>query len=343
MKRARKLSPSKIWNIGFYTCLSLFTVYMALDTFVLSRSYQTNANQINTSLFENADSQDLTSVSDSHKSPGKNSAGSADTSFSSEAESSSASAAAANSSSLSPVAALGTYNDDNISIVLNEYEQDNTAIYAAFITLSSTEYLKTAFADDTYGKNVTDTTSNIAADNNAILAINGDYYGAQESGIVIRNGIVYRDTASSNDVLAIYPDGSMTVYTAGSIIADELMNQGAWQAFSFGPALLENSQIAVTTNQEVGKAKASNPRTAIGWIDDNTFVFVVADGRTSQSQGLSLYQLAQFMKDLGCLTAYNLDGGGSSTMVFQGNVINHPTTSGNSVSERKVSDIVYIG
>ncbi len=86
-----------------------------------------------------------------------------------------------------------------------------------------------------------------------------------------------------------------------------------------------------------------NPRTAIGIIDNNHYVFVVSDGRTNQSKGLSLYQLATFMKKLNCNIAYNLDGGGSSTMYFNGNIINNPTINGNRISERSVSDIVYIG
>ena len=87
----------------------------------------------------------------------------------------------------------------------------------------------------------------------------------------------------------------------------------------------------------------SNPRTAIGYIDENHYVFVVSDGRTEESEGLSLYQLSHFMKSLGCTTAYNLDGGGSSSMVFQGNIINNPVSMGRGSSDRKVSDIVYIG
>ena len=116
---------------------------------------------------------------------------------------------------------------------------------------------------------------------------------------------------------------------------------GVWQAFSFGPALVEDSSVTVDENAEVAKAKASNPRTAIGVIDANHFVFVVSDGRTSESEGLSLYELATFMKGLGVETAYNLDGGGSSTMYFNGYVVNNPTTGGG-IKERSVSDIVYI-
>ena len=86
----------------------------------------------------------------------------------------------------------------------------------------------------------------------------------------------------------------------------------------------------------------SNPRTAIGLIDDLHYVFVVADGRTTDNAGLTLRELAGFMKDLGAETAYNLDGGGSSTMIFRGELINNPTTGGRRTEERSVSDIVYI-
>ena len=118
------------------------------------------------------------------------------------------------------------------------------------------------------------------------------------------------------------------------------------QTLSFGPALIENGSISVDADDEVGRATASNPRTAIGIKSDGSYLFVVSDGRTEESEGLSLLELAQFMKEQGAVTAYNLDGGGSSTMVFNGTIINTPTGGGignGSGSERKVSDIVYIG
>ena len=113
--------------------------------------------------------------------------------------------------------------------------------------------------------------------------------------------------------------------------------------FAFGPTLVKNGSVAISQNEEVGRAMANNPRTAIGIIDDLHYILVVSDGRTNESQGLSLYELAQVMQQYGCKTAYNLDGGGSSTMYFNGQVINNPTTNGNRISERSVSDIVYIG
>lgn len=236
------------------------------------------------------------------------------------------------------------YSDDNITISLTEYREYDTSIYVADVQVSSPEYLKTALAQNAYGRNVTEKTSEMAEDNNAILAINGDYYGAQESGYVIRNGVIYRDTASDGqEDLVVYQDGSLDIIQEDEITAQELLDNGAQQVLSFGPALLENSTISVSQNDEVGKAKASNPRTAIGMIDDLHYVFVVSDGRTSESTGLSLYQMAEFMQSLGVETAYNLDGGGSSTMYFNGKVVNNPTTNGNRIEERSVSDIVYIG
>ena len=239
-----------------------------------------------------------------------------------------------------------SYSDDNISVTLTEKTVSNTQVYIANVTVSSSEYLKTAFAQNTYGNNVTAKTSETAASNNAILAVNGDYYGANTTGYVIRNGIVYRDTVredSSNGDLAIYKDGSFKIIYEDQVSANQLVKEGVVNLLAFGPSLVENGEIVVDTNSEVGQSMSSNPRTAIGIIDENHYIIIVSDGRTSESEGLSLYQMAEIMKSYGVKTAYNLDGGGSSTLYFNGQVINKPTTNGNTISERSVSDIVYIG
>ena len=239
-----------------------------------------------------------------------------------------------------------SYKDKNISINLTETTVNHTQVYVADVTVSSSEYLKTAFAQNSFGTNVTAKTSVTAADNDAILAVNGDYYGANSSGYVIRNGVVYRDTVrenSNNGDLAIYKDGSFKIIYEDQISAEQLVKDGVINLLAFGPALVENGEVVVGKNQEVGQAMASNPRTAKGLIDENHYIIVVSDGRTSESEGLSLFQLAEVMKSYGAKTAYNLDGGGSSTLYFNGQVINKPTTGGNKISERAVSDIVYIG
>ncbi|MCP9125369.1 hypothetical protein D8895_00270 [Streptococcus sp. BCA20] len=239
-----------------------------------------------------------------------------------------------------------SYSDGNISVTLTEKTVNETQVYVADITLSSSDYLKTALAQNSYGTNVTAKTSVTAAENNAILAVNGDYYGANSSGYVIRNEVVYRDSVredASNGDLAIYKDGSFKIIYEDQVSADQLVQDGVVNLLAFGPSLVENGEISVDTNTEVGQAMSSNPRTAIGIIDENHYIIIVSDGRTSESKGLSLYQMAEVMKSYGVKTAYNLDGGGSSTLYFNGQVINKPTTGGSKISERAVSDIVYIG
>lgn len=252
----------------------------------------------------------------------------------------------ANSSSTSTatVKTATAYEDDTKTISIETYERNSTQIHVATVTMKGDASIKTALADETYGRNVKAKTSTTAQSVNAVLAVNGDYYGARDAGYVIRNGQLLRsDSQDANqEDLVIYQDGSFEIIREGDITAQELLNKGAVQVLSFGPALIENSQVAVDSADEVGKAMASNPRTAIGIIDDKHYVLVVSDGRTDESKGLSLKELADFMKDLKVTTAYNLDGGGSSTMYFNGQIINKPTTNGHNIEEREVSDIVYL-
>lgn len=237
------------------------------------------------------------------------------------------------------------YQDDYISINLTSSYINDTMVYVADIQLKNLGLLKSGLANDSFGRNVTEATSDIAERLDAILAVNGDFYGFRDTGYVIRNGVLYRSEKKSDDAqdLVLWSDGTMEVIREGDITAEELLERGALQVYSFGPGLVEDGEITVNASSEVGQAMLSNPRTAIGMIEPMHYVMVVSDGRTTESEGLSLLQLAQIMQDLGCTTAYNLDGGGSTTMYFNGEVINNPTSGRKSSSERSVSDIVYIG
>lgn len=329
------MNLNKTVSAAFAVLLTAFTGYVALDTFVLPHTAQTDAGKADFSMF--AEESSAASAIPLHRS-----AAESETQTETQTSTQTSTQTDTQTTAARPVSTATTYSDAHIQIALTEYREYDTAIYVADIQLDSAEYLKTAFANNSFGKNITAKTSVIAAQNNAVLAINGDFYGTQERGIVIRNGVLYRDTPGTADILCVYADGTMQTYSAGEKSAQQLLDEGVWQAFSFGPALLTEGNIAVGANDEVGRAMASNPRTAVGMISPLHYVFVVSDGRTDASAGLSLAQLAEFMQSLGVQTAYNLDGGGSSTMVFQGEVINNPTTTGKT-RERSVSDIVYIG
>lgn len=314
----RKFPIGLLWGILYGLLLTFYTVYVLLDTFVIPGVYTV----VPTPTLAPESSIEATFYPQLSTAP-----------------STAATPAATNTPTPTQ-----TPTQNPIAIDLQEYRYCDTTVYVADVTLSSPEYLKTAFAKNAYGRNVTQKTSAIASNHQAVLAINGDFYGSRERGYVIRNGVLYRDTKNSdNEDLVIYKDGSFGIIRESEISAQTLLSQNAMHVFSFGPALLVDGVISVDENDEVGKAMVDNPRTAIAIVDELHYLFIVSDGRTSASDGLTLYELAEFTKGLGAKIAYNLDGGGSSTMVYNGQVVNNPTTNGKTIQERAVSDIVYIG
>lgn len=325
------MNLSRYWfRVLFFCLLMAFSVYVLLDTFVIVRRYETASVTA-------ASAPEITATAAADLSGEEKQA---------EAEGCAVtlSASVTSGAEEEPAVTDTSYQDENISVNISEYRISGTTVYVADVLLSSPDYLKTALAQNTYGRNVTERTSEMAEAVDAVLAVNGDYYGAQQSGYVIRNGVLYRNKAEKGaEDLVIYADGSFAIIREDEVSAEQLLADGAWNVLNFGPALVENGQIAVTRNEEVGRAKASNPRTAIALIDPLHYLFVVSDGRTDESEGLSLYELAAFLQELGAETAYNLDGGGSSTMVFNGTVLNETVSGGRGSKERSVSDIVYIG
>ncbi|NVD95251.1 phosphodiester glycosidase family protein [Enterococcus faecium] len=241
-----------------------------------------------------------------------------------------------NSSSFEPLITDNSYQDENINITLSSERVDETTVYVADITVSDSSYLKTALANNTYGRNIKETTSAIAQEQQAILAINGDYYGFRDTGYVLRNGTLYRDTPS------IDKNGDFSIIKEAETSAEKLVEEDVQQVLSFGPALVEDGEVTVSEDEEVSQSMQSNPRTVIAQVGTNHYLVVVSEGRTDDSQGLSLSELATVLKNHGAKTAYNLDGGGSTTLYFNGKVINQ-TVGGSGNSERSVSDIVFIG
>ena len=242
------------------------------------------------------------------------------------------------------------YKDANETISIKKVQtgsgDDTITYYVADVTFSNSTNLLTAFAKNAFGTNIIQNTSTIAAGNDAIFAINGDYYGFRNDGVVIRGGTVYRDDPA-RDGLALLEDGTLEVYDEEEKSSDELLAEGVTNSFSFGPILVDDGEIpgdfsSVRIDKNFGNhsIQDANPRTGIGMISPNHFLFIVVDGRKSgYSRGMTLTEFAQLFKDLGATEAYNLDGGGSSTMYFQGRVVNNPLGKGN---ERGVSDIIYI-
>ena len=263
------------------------------------------------------------------------------------------------------------YSDPDIYIDISTGRfEDYTDYYAADIRIRSLSYLRAGLAFDTPGENYNEKTSEICNRHKGILAIDGDTYGSQKNGYVIRNGRVIRSSKNLSrrkpEDLAIYANGTFEIFSERDYTLDEIAAKGAWQVYSFGPGLISEGKKIVQKGEEVGTAAQQNmnQRCAIGMISPLHYVFMVSDGRIRQSPGLSLYQVGKVMESLHCYCAYNLDGGGSATMYLDdgsgnanglGALVNYCTqqlVGGNNkdtlpiappIEEREVSDIVYIG
>lgn len=238
---------------------------------------------------------------------------------------------------------LGESTTDNAQVTVYKKSigdgSDKITYYVADVYVTDASVIKTAFADGTFGKNIKDSVYNMATENNAIFAINGDFYGNSERSIVIRNGVKYRDDNNDADICVLFTDGTLKTYSPSEYNSDEIIAQGAWQAWNFGPALLDGSGNVLSTFNTTSYLNSQNPRSAIGCVSAGHYVFVTVDGRMEgYSRGATLSELAAIMCDEGCQSAFNLDGGKSALMYFDGSIINQPDGGG-----RDLSDIIYIG
>ncbi len=232
------------------------------------------------------------------------------------------------------VGALYSYQTDSVRIAINRIQENDVTYFVADVYVRSIDALKTAFAKGTYGKSIYDFPLTTANANSAVFAVTGDYYSARSQGIVVRNGTLYRDVAGT-DVCVLYQDGEMKTYDASSFNLSDAIARGVWQTWSFGPPLLDENGAHITEFDS--QLTERHPRSVVGYYAPGHYCFVVIDGRqTGYSIGMRLTEVSVLMESLGCKQAYNLDGGATAVMMFQGNVINQPYKGG-----RESGDIIY--
>lgn len=227
-----------------------------------------------------------------------------------------------------------SYQSGAARIAVTRHDRDGAAYYVADVWVKNIASLRTAFAQNQYGQGIHQEFMKMAQDNKAILAVSGDYYGARAKGVVVRNGQLYRDSLFE-DVCVLYEDGVMETYTADTFSLDDAVTRKAYQIWSFGPRLLDNGQPMQAFSSTVTKA---NPRCAIGYYQPGHYCFVLVDGRQpGYSDGMTLQALSGLFHDLGCKAAYNLDGGQTAMMEYEGKLVNRPYNGG-----RQSSDIIFI-
>ena len=239
------------------------------------------------------------------------------------------------------------YQSENIRIEITPIRRQKTDIYVADIYVRSTEHFQRAFSQGKWRKPA-EKVADMAQEHQAVLAMTGDNGHNLATGWVVGNGVYWRQTKSvKRDMCILYRSGVMETIELQQVDNDLLREKAArqefWHCFLFGPALLDAQGKAKSTfNSTVNPA---NPRSAIGYFEPGHYCFVQIDGRGAPSKlepgkkstGLRLNELSLFMEELGCTAAYNLDGGQSSMMYFDGAVLSSPYKNG-----RKTGDIVLI-
>ena len=251
---------------------------------------------------------------------------------------------------MDPIRTSTTYQSQNIYISISshwvDHGSDRADVYVADIYVRSLDCFQRGLADQ--WKKGTAKITAISEKYGAILSMTSDSAENLDLGWVIMNGQILRKTKNrKRDLCVLYTNGEMAVIPAGELVHDQIAalaeNGEIWQTFLFGPALLDSEGKAMTTfNSTVG---VHNPRSIIGYFEPGHYCFVQVDGRGTQSRvspgrtnkGLTLTQVSQFMEELGCTAAYNLDGGQSSVMYFSGGVFSTPQNGG-----RRLGDVVMI-
>lgn len=243
------------------------------------------------------------------------------------------------------------YRDESIIVKMEHRELDaGTTANIAYIQISDPSQIRTAVAtpDKIKTSKKPYTISYFAKTYKAVLAVNADNYNDEPKS----KPLVYRMTqkvrndikSDKRDILIIDDQGDfhVTVHSKKAVeeIAANLKAEGriVVNAYSFGPTLVKDGEVPDMNPDYQYNPNRKNPRTAIGQTGPLSYVVVVVetsdrDGKT----GLSQPELAELMKELGCISAYNMDGGNSSEMVF-GDKIYKGMPGGD---ERALNDALY--
>jgi len=233
------------------------------------------------------------------------------------------------------------YNDDTIIVEIQQVKQDDSIYHIAYVKVATPSQVRTALAGDG-SNNRTVPTTTLAQSVNAVVAVNGDFYSKSSGGYIVRQGDTLRKKVSDNyDLLLIDENADFHLVLAGkdnqkNAISSLLGDHQIINAFFFGPALVMDGVTQTIPTTYGWNPTGQEPRAAIGQIGPLTYAVVTVDGRIADSAGVTLQTLANFMAQIGCQQAYNLDGGNSSALVFHNKLL-----SIKDVEERSIHDIIY--
>ncbi len=238
-----------------------------------------------------------------------------------------------------------TYEDASLSVRMEKQDIDGVRYDIAWIKVASPTQLRTAIAGQP-NEIVAEKPGRMARRVNAVVAINGDFYVQRKDGLIYRQGQAFRYILNpEKDILVIDDLGDLHVFLNGESQTNELLTflqsgRTIVNAFTFGPAIVKDGQAIPlpATYQTRFDSAVRAPRTVIAQTGPLEYVFVEAEGRNAISKGVTTDQMGEFMVTLGVQTAYCMDGGNSSILLFNGKYYD----SNYAASEREQSDIIYV-
>ncbi len=224
------------------------------------------------------------------------------------------------------------YEDQSIRVAMETRDINGITVHIAFVRIADASQLRTAVAG-TAQNNKTVLFKALARDTRAIVAINGDRYTSDAKKTTFEYRMTEKIRSKTNnlkDILIIDDLGDFHLFIKSQGLHKDdkpyfvnVMKEEGRQvvnAFTFGPALVKDGEL-LTVDEHYGyNPHGREPRSAIGQTGPLSYVMVLVEGRTSGNDkaGISQQGLAQIMYDLGCVQAYNLDGGNTSEMIFCG-------------------------
>ena len=236
------------------------------------------------------------------------------------------------------------YADDSITVKLETVEGDGVVWRIARVDIKDASQLRTGIAGNKVTSSKTMLVSSMAERYNAVIAISGDYYvnDPKKTSFEYRMGQMIRSKANhKKDLLIIDENGDFHTFVksdADKMAAFNASGHTIVNAFTFGPALVSEGNLVACDTGYGYNPNGKEPRMAIGQMGPLSYVLVLAEGRNKDSEGVTHQELADFMFDIGCVEAFNLDGGNTATMVFG---IGFYQTGRTVTNERAQSDCIY--
>ena len=238
---------------------------------------------------------------------------------------------------------MEAYEDPTISVVIESGEENNVPWWSATIKIADASQLRTVAAE-AFDKNTVMPGKVLAAEMNAVVAIDGDYYNYYRGrGLVIRQGVTYIDNLQGlRDILQIDEDGDFHLIRRAERgqAGDTVGGKKVINSFFFGPALVIDG-VATTDwrdNEWKDMAKdAKSARMALCQVGPLEYKVICCSAMYRMGKGMTLADWANFVQSQGAIQAYNLDGGDSTMLYFNGELINDVPAD----RQRTLMDIVY--